>query len=82
MESTDPAGKEDWFFFTDDECFPYGEMDVLVKANLSLDIKTSYLTWSLPEGVFVKKCTQANSRRYHMKPDRESPQFNGNSGGA
>jgi hypothetical protein len=45
----------DWFFFTNDECFPYGEMDMLVKSNLSLDIRTSYLTWSLPEGVFVKK---------------------------
>ncbi|MBV6685146.1 hypothetical protein KV679_15675 [Bacillus sp. JRC01] len=34
----------DWFFFTNDECFPYGEMDVLVKSNLSLDIRTSFLT--------------------------------------
>lgn len=47
--------EEDWFFFTDDECFPYGEMDVLVKPDLSLDIRTSYLTWSLPDVVLVKK---------------------------
>ncbi|MGX1264364.1 hypothetical protein RKD55_002168 [Rossellomorea marisflavi] len=47
--------EKDWFFFMDDECFSYGEMDVLVKTHLSLDVKTSYLTWSLPEGVFVKK---------------------------